>query len=259
MHFDNDHMPEDNHNAGPAQTATLTPPPVSMEIPRPNAFRWRWLRELLEMAFTIIAIYTLVNLLSMRYIVHGRSMDPTFGEGQFLIVSRVHYWFEEPERGDVVVFHAPSNLEEDYIKRVIGIPGDRIEFRDRRLYEIGDPLDDAYLTETELNTHYDRQREILVPIDQFNSRNKHLFVNGFPLEEAYLTETSKLSNRQVEIDGIVPPNTYYVLGDNRNNSVDSRSRRVGFVKRELLIGKVLFRYWPLNELSLIGRNLIPTP
>ena len=218
MHFDNDHMPEDNHNAGPAQTATLTPPPVSMEIPRPNAFRWRWLRELLEMAFTIIAIYTLVNLLSMRYIVHGRSMDPTFGEGQFLIVSRVHYWFEEPERGDVVVFHAPSNLEEDYIKRVIGIPGNRIEFRDQQLY-----------------------------------------VNGVLLDETYLTEKSKRSNRRVEVEGIVPPGMYYVLGDNRNSSVDSRRVSVGFVDKELLVGKVLFRYWPLENLGLIDRSLLPTP
>ena len=218
MHFDNDHMPEDNHNAGPAQTATLTPPPVSMEIPRPNAFRWRWLRELLEMAFTIIAIYTLVNLLSMRYIVHGRSMDPTFGEGQFLIVSRVHYWFEEPERGDVVVFHAPSNLEEDYIKRVIGIPGNRIEFRDQQLY-----------------------------------------VNGVLLNETYLTEKSKRSNRRVEVEGIVPPGMYYVLGDNRNSSVDSRRVSVGFVDKELLVGKVLFRYWPLENLGLIDRSLLPTP
>ena len=218
MHFDNDHMPEDNHNAGPAQTATLTPPPVSIEIPRPNAFRWRWLRELLEMAFTIIAIYTLVNLLSMRYIVHGRSMDPTFGEGQFLIVSRAHYWFEEPERGDVVVFHAPSKLDEDYIKRVIGVPGDHIEFRDQQLY-----------------------------------------VNGVLLNETYLTEKSKRSNRRVEVEGIVPPGMYYVLGDNRNNSVDSRSDGVGFIERELLIGKVLFRYWPLEKLGMIDRDLLPTP
>ncbi len=218
MHFDNDHMPEDNHNAGPAQTATLTPPPVSMEIPRPNAFRWRWLRELLEMAFTIIAIYTLVNLLSMRYIVHGRSMDPTFGEGQFLIVSRAHYWFEEPERGDVVVFHAPSKLDEDYIKRVIGVPGDHIESRDQQLY-----------------------------------------LNGALLDETYLTEKSKRSNRRVEVEGIVPPGMYYVLGDNRNSSVDSRRVSVGFVDKELLVGKVLFRYWPLENLGLIDRSLLPTP
>ena len=182
MHFDNDHMPEDNHNAGPAQTATLTPPPVSMEIPRPNAFRWRWLRELLEMAFTIIAIYTLVNLLSMRYIVHGRSMDPTFGEGQFLIVSRAHYWFEQPERGDVVVFHAPSKLDEDYIKRVIGVPGDHIEFRDQQLY-----------------------------------------LNGALLDEPYLAEACDLFNRRDEVWAEVPPGSYFVLGDNRNSSVDSRS------------------------------------
>ncbi len=218
MHFDNDHMPEDNHNAGPAQTATLTPPPVSMEIPRPNAFRWRWLRELLEMAFTIIAIYTLVNLLSMRYIVHGRSMDPTFGEGQFLIVSRAHYWFEEPERGDVVVFHAPSKLDEDYIKRVIGVPGDHIESRDQQLY-----------------------------------------LNGALLDEPYLAEACSLFSCRDEVWAEVPPGSYFVLGDNRNSSVDSRRVSVGFVDKELLVGKVLFRYWPLEKLGMIDRDLLPTP
>ncbi len=170
------------------------------------------------MAFTIIAIYTLVNLLSMRYIVHGRSMDPTFGEGQFLIVSRAHYWFEEPERGDVVVFHAPSKLDEDYIKRVIGVPGDHIEFRDQQLY-----------------------------------------LNGALLGEPYLAEACSLFSCRDEVWAEVPPGSYFVLGDNRNSSVDSRRVSVGFVDKELLVGKVLFRYWPLENLGLIDRSLLPTP
>ena len=223
MHSDNDHISVDTPSAGTTQAAIPTALAASVEIPRPSAFRWRWLREILEMAFTIIAIYTLVNLLSMRYIVHGRSMDPTFGERQFLIVSRVHYWFEQPERGDVVVFHAPSKLDEDYIKRVIGVPGDRIEFRDQQLY-----------------------------------------VNDEVLYEPYIVKECNPSKCPEngwwdEGDEVVPSDSYFVLGDNRNFSVDSRRVEVGFVKRELLVGKVLFRYWPLGKLGLIDRSLLPTP
>ena len=218
MHSDNDHVSEDTPYADTTQVAIPTALAASVEIPRPSVFRWRWLREILEVAFTIIAIYTLVNLLSMRYIVHGRSMDPTFGERQFLIVSRVHYWFEQPERGDVVVFHAPSKLDEDYIKRVIGVPGDRIEFRDQQLYVNDEVLDEPYLTEA---------------CSQFSCRD--------------------------EVWDNVPRDSYFVLGDNRNSSVDSRRVSVGFVKRELMVGKVLFRYWPLEKLGLIDRSLLPTP
>lgn len=216
--FSETHTSDDKSHSNPAFFTTQTQEIESLKIPQPSAFRWHWLREVLEIVFSVIAIYTLVNLLSMRYIVHGRSMFPTFEEGQFLIVSRVHYWFEEPELGDVVVFHAPSNPKEDYIKRVIGQPGDHIEFRDQQLY-----------------------------------------VNGKLLDEAYIVESCNRFNCQDETWGTVPSDSYFVLGDNRNSSVDSRRLSVGFVNRELLVGKVLFRYWPLNELSLIGRNLLPTP
>ena len=166
----------------------------------------------------VLAIYTLVNLLSMRYVVHGRSMDPTFAAGQFLILSRIHYWFEEPERGDVIVFHAPSNPREDYIKRVLGLPGDRIEFR-----------------------------------------NQQLWINDEPVAEPYLNEACSLRNCPDWLWPEVPADSYFVLGDNRNHSVDSRRRSVGFVPEKLIVGKVFLRYWPLNELALLDRGLIPTP
>lgn len=191
---------------------------TKLNAPLPFSFRWHIALEVLEIIVSIVVIYTIVNLLSMRYIVHGSSMFPTFQEGQFLIVSRFHYWFEKPERGDVVVFHAPSNPSEDYIKRVIGIAGDRIEFRDQQL-----------------------------------------FVNGERVDESYITDSCSRFSCPDRLWEEIPADAYFVLGDNRNSSVDSRRPNVGFVNRDLLIGKVLFRYWPLNEIQLIGRSILPTP
>ncbi len=199
------------------EAASLLDEP-KLNVPLPFSFRWHNALDVLEIIVSIVVIYTLVNLLSMRYIVHGSSMDPTFQEGQFLIVSRFHFWFEEPERGDVVVFHAPANPAEDYIKRVIGVAGDRIEFRDQQL-----------------------------------------FINGERIDEPYITEVCSRFSCPDRVWEEIPEDAYFVLGDNRNSSVDSRRPNVGFVRRDLLIGKVLFRYWPLREIQLISRSFFPTP
>lgn len=201
-----------------ADVATQFHVASKLSVPHPFSFRWHLVHEIIEIFFSIVVIYALVNLLSMRYIVHGRSMFPSFEEGQFLIVSRFHYWFEKPDRGDVVVFHAPSNPTEDYIKRVIGLPGDRIEFRDQQIY-----------------------------------------INDKIYDEPYIEEICNRFSCQDEVWEEVPPDSYFVLGDNRNSSVDSRRPSVGYVSKEMLIGKVLFRYWPISELRVIGRSLLPTP
>lgn len=201
-----------------ADKATYFHVESNLSVPHPSSFRWHLVHEIMEILFSIVVIYALVNLLSMRYIVHGRSMSPTFEEGQFLIISRLHYWFENPERGDVVVFHAPSNPTEDYIKRVIGVPGDRIEFRDQQLII-----------------------------------NDKLYI------EPYIEGICNRFSCQDEVWEEVPPDSFFVLGDNRNSSVDSRRTSVGYVSKEMLVGKVLFRYWPISELRFIGRGLLPTP
>ncbi len=122
-----------------------TQPPAS--LPRPSIRRWDALREIVELVVLICAIYALVNLATVRFIVQGPSMQPTFYTGQFLIVSRVNYLLGDPQRGDIVVFHYPGNPDEDYIKRVIGLPGDTIEIRNQQVYVNGEALNEPYISE----------------------------------------------------------------------------------------------------------------
>ena len=169
-------------------------------IPRPRLHRPGWLREILETILLVIAIYALVNLSSARYMVQGKSMYPNFDDNQILYISRLNYLLGEPQRYDIVVFHYPNNPQEDYIKRVIGLPGDVVEFRDAQVY-----------------------------------------VNDQHLEEPYINEACtpiECPDKQLALG----PDEFFVMGDNRNNSTDSRV--FGPVKRSLIVGEVLVRYWP---------------
>jgi signal peptidase I len=130
--FDFDPLPTDNPNSVRG---------VMLDAPRPHLRRRQsGLREVLGSALLVAAIYALVNLSTVRFMVEGPSMEPTFHSDQFLIVSRVHYLFGDPQRGDIVVFHAPGNPDEDYIKRLIGLPGETIEFSGQDVYINGQRL-----------------------------------------------------------------------------------------------------------------------
>jgi signal peptidase I len=187
-----------------------------MVYPRP-ALRQRTLRSLLreavETLVLIATIYALVNLASARFIVEGDSMQPNFATGQFLIVSRVNYLLGKPERGDIVVFHYPLEPETDYLKRVIGLPGEVVEIMDT-----------------------------------------HVYINGVQLNEPYIHEACTPTicpNRRWEIG----PSQYFVMGDNRNHSSDSRS--FDAVDQRFIVGEALLRYWPPDEWGIVTKIHFP--
>lgn len=189
-----------------------------MTPPRPNlghrSATWLIL-ETLETLLLVVTIYALVNLASARFIVDGDSMLPTFETGQFLIVSRLNYLLGDPERGDVVVFHYPLNPNEDFIKRVIGLPNDVVELRAGQTY-----------------------------------------VNGVTLSEPYIREACRplsCPDRMWEVG----PGQYFMMGDNRNVSQDSRA--FGPVDARYLVGEALVRYWPPSDWGLVSRVGYPTP
>lgn len=124
-------IPEINNPAKPARP-TLTD-------------RRGFLREALETILLIAAIYTLVNLATSRYVVEGHSMLPTFHGDEYLIVNRMGYMFGEPERGDIVIFHYPEDPTRDFIKRVIGLPGDYIRMENGVVFVNNIPLDEPYV------------------------------------------------------------------------------------------------------------------
>ncbi len=106
-----------------------------------------WLRDLAETLFLAIIIFFLVNTLTGRYEVQSISMEPTLHEGQYLIVSKIAYWFHNPERGDVVVLDPPNGQSTiPYIKRIVGLPGEVIEIRDGRVWVDGIALNEPYIS-----------------------------------------------------------------------------------------------------------------
>lgn len=162
------------------------------------------IREIIE----AVIIALVVTLLIRGFIVDifripTPSMVPTIQVEDRVVVTRFSYWFNEPERGDVIVFKYPNDTKVDYIKRLIGLPGETVEFRDNQLYINGQLIDEPYLSEKTITNDFG------------------------PVE--------------------VPAGCYFMCGDNRQNSSDSRAW--GFVERDLLIGKGQFIYWPLDRIG----------
>lgn len=184
--------------------------------PRPRLGRGGWGREIVSTAIFVVAVFTLLQLAMPRSVVHGSSMEPNFIENQRLVISRVHYLFGEPQRGDIIVFNSPSPREPDepsLVKRVIGLPGETIEFRDQQLYINGELMEEPYING---------------PCTSFRCRD-----NVWELG----------------------PDEYFMMGDNRNVSNDSRA--FGPVPRENLVGEVLLRFWPLDKVGVVQQYRFP--
>jgi len=181
---------------------------------------WEWTKALL-IAFALVAIMRW--LLFTPTIVSGPSMEPNFIDGERLIVNKIIYTFRKPERGEVIVFHAPEN--KDYIKRVIGVPGDRLKIDGDTVYINGESLAEPYI-QAEIDQ---MQAQGL----QYNTRSHHL-VDG-KIEEV-----------------TVPEDHVFVLGDNRPNSKDSRWDSVGFIPMDEIVGRADVVFWPLTKFRFIG-------
>jgi signal peptidase I len=148
------------------------------------------------------------------FLVEGSSMYPTLNDRERLFVNKLVYRFREPRRGEIVVFRYPANPRKNFIKRVIGIPGDTVSIR-----------------------------------------GGQVFVNGVPLDEPYINEPMYGTYSGV----VVPEDTVFVLGDNRNNSQDSRDRSVGFVPYMNIVGEAFVRYWPLARISIVDSKGFKDP
>jgi signal peptidase I len=177
--------------------------------------RQGFLRELVETVALIVAIYALVNLATVRFFIDGPSMQPNFYAGQFLVISRIAYLIGEPERGDIVVFNAPGNRDDDppLIKRLIGLPGDTVELRENQLY-----------------------------------------VNDVLVQEPYIKEPCNPSRCRDNMWQL-GESDYFLMGDNRNDSRDSRV--FGPVPRSRIIGEAVVRYWPPSEWGIVTHYRYP--
>jgi signal peptidase I len=110
----------------------------------PQASTWTMVRELIETVVLSLIIFLLIRQVVQNYRIENHSMEPNFYEGQFVLVNKLAYRLGQPERGDVVVFHNPRNTNEDYIKRIIGLPGDSVEVHDGAVFINGEQLGEDF-------------------------------------------------------------------------------------------------------------------
>jgi signal peptidase I len=179
-------------------------------------FTW----EIMKIALVSAAIiFPIRYFLIQPFFVKGASMEPTFHDREYLIIDELTYRFESPVRGQVVVFRYPRNPQEYFIKRIIGLPGEEVQIKDG---------------------------EVII----YN--NEH--PEGFVLKEDYLVNeyvTYYQDEDKIKIDS----DEYYVLGDNRGASKDSRY--FGPVSKSFVIGKVLLRGWPISKAQIFNKNYWP--
>jgi signal peptidase I len=190
-------------------------PPAETAAPAPTASRWGSIaREIVETVILTVIIYLVVNAATGRFRVEGESMAPTLHPEEYVLIDKVSYlcvpWAEacwgRPERGDIVVFHYPLGPERDFIKRVIGLPGETVTIN-----------------------------------------NGVVSVNGQPLTEPYIAAPTMNNNTWT-----LGPDQLFVMGDNRNNSSDSRSW--GPLDKKWLVGRALLVYWPADAWQIVPHH-----
>ncbi len=168
--------------------------------------------EVLQVVIIALAIVVPIRFFIFQpFIVKGASMEPSFHGGDYLIIDEITYRFREPERGEVVVFKYPLDTSQRFIKRIVGLPGEKVDVDKGRII-ITSPLGEKKLLDETLY--------ISIPLSEMQ------------LENASLT---------------LGQNQYFVMGDNRTHSFDSR--QWGAMDRKDIIGKVVFRAWPPLDVS----------
>ena len=203
-----------------------------------------------EWAVTFIFLLFGTTSLLQAFVVPTESMDDTLKIGDHLLVDKLAYApggtesallpYAQVKRGDVIVFRYPVDLKETYVKRVIGVPGDHVRLENKQVFVNGRRLKEPYVRHIDPGT--DAYRDSFPP-----PPGTTLFPN------ARVYEMIRGHSRGGEI--VVPPGQYFALGDNRDNSSDSRYW--GFVPRENIIGKPLLIYWSYDAPT--EQLLQPTP
>jgi signal peptidase I len=188
---------------------------------------------------TIVIAIFVITFIVQAFQIPSESMENTLLIGDYLLVDKLHYGgklassvipYKPVGRGDIIVFHYPVHPSQHFVKRVIGVPGDRIRLIHRRVYINGVPLQEPYVQYRSFqpDTYRDEFPRVDLPVPGLEA--------SWWLEMHKLVEDGQL---------IVPEGHYFVLGDNRDQSLDSRYW--GFVPRENIIGRPLLIYWSLRS------------
>lgn len=169
-------------------------------------------KEWLPYIIIVVVVVLIRSYIITPVVVRGDSMDDTLHDGEVLFLSKIHYRVDDIKRFDIVVV---KDIDNDLIiKRVIGLPGDNIEYRDNVLYIDGKKIDRSFSDDE--------------------------------TEDFTLDEICEISD--IDCNGKIPDDMYLVLGDNRDVSADSRVK--GLINKEQILGKTIFRIWPLNKIGV---------
>lgn len=190
------------------------------------------------LATVVIAVFV-ITFIVQAFQIPSESMENTLLIGDYLLVNKLRYGgkfggllvpYQQIRRGDIVVFHYPINPAQHFVKRVIGVPGDHVRLINRQVWVNGLPLKERYVRYS--STLHDIYRDDFPQVDYV--------VQG---EEGRWFEELKKDVQHSEL--VVPPGQYFVMGDNRDESLDSRYW--GFVPRQNIIGSPLLIYWSINN------------
>jgi signal peptidase I len=171
-----------------------------------------YLLDIIETIVVSLLIFLVVYVfVAQPFQVKGNSMKSTLHDGEYLLISKIPYRFSEPKMGDIIVFEYPNAPQYDYIKRIIALPGDTFEIKNNLVFVNDKQVNEVYLDKT-------------------------VITKG----KTFLTENTKIQ---------IPSDNYFVMGDNREQSSDSR--QWGFLPKKNIIGKAWIRYWPIAVLGKV--------
>jgi signal peptidase I len=186
--------------------------PQMAQPPAPQSPRQKsFLRDTLEIVFLALVLYVVIQYAVQTVHVLGSSMYGTLHDNDLLVASKISYKLHPPQRGDIIVFKPPDEASRDFIKRVIALPGERLHITNGVVYINGQVLHEPYLPE------------------------KWTYNNNWPATGQ---------------DQLMPPDQYFVMGDNRNHSSDSRA--FGAIELGSILGKAEIRIWPLGQVGFFG-------
>jgi signal peptidase I len=170
--------------------------------------------DIIQTLLLAAAVFLVIYVFLFRpFQVNGSSMYPNYYDREYILTNIIALHFEEPKLGDVIIFKSPENPDKDFIKRVIGTPGDKILIKNGDIYINGKILDESHYLDPSVKT------------------NPGLFIKE-------------------DTEFIASKDEFFVLGDNRSNSSDSREW--GFVPKENIVGKSFFVYWPFNLIGFVS-------
>ena len=173
----------------------------------PFLFLWETIKIIV---LALIIILPVRYFIAQPFFVKGASMEHTFEDGDYLIINEISFYFSEPQRGDVVVFHYPEDPKQYFIKRVVGLPNEIIEISGGK-------------------------------VKIYDKKNR----TGLALDESKYIDPDQITEGELKVE--LGEEEYFVLGDNRLHSSDSR--RWGPLNRNFIVGKVFIRAWPLSEVK----------